>query len=64
MEATLSFGLMLTKTVDELQAVAMSLGKILADTALALWDIKVHKGKVAEKNDRNACDTDHGGDAA
>ena len=49
MEATLSFGLMLTKTVDELQAVAMSLGRVLADTALALWDIKVHKGKGAEK---------------
>ena len=35
--------------MDELHAVAMSLGRVLADTALALWDIKVHKGKGAEK---------------
>ena len=27
----------------------MSLGRILADTAWALWYIKVHKGKGAEK---------------
>ena len=49
MEAKLSFGLMLTRLVDELQDVAMSLGRVLADTALALWDVKVHKGKGVEK---------------
>ena len=38
-EATLGFGLMITKKVEELQAVAMSLGRVFAATALALWDI-------------------------
>jgi hypothetical protein len=47
MEATLGFGLMITKKVEELQAVAMSLGRVFAATALALWDIKVHEGKNA-----------------
>ena len=43
----LGFGLMVTKKVEELQAVAMSLGRVFAATALALWDIKVHEGKNA-----------------
>ena len=47
MEATLGFGLMVTKKVEELQAVAMSLGRVFAATALALWDTKVHEGKNA-----------------
>ena len=38
---------MVTKKVEELQAVAMSLGRVFAATALALWDIKVHEGKNA-----------------
>ena len=47
MEEQLQFGLMLTKQVEELQAVAMSLGRMFAATALTLWDIKVHAGKGA-----------------
>ena len=47
MEELLGFGLMLTKKVEELQAVAMILGRIFAATALALWNIKVHEGKNA-----------------
>ena len=46
MEEILGFDLMVTKKVEELQAVAMSLGRVFAATALALWDIKVYEGKT------------------
>ena len=42
MEATVGFGLIITRKVEDLQAVAMSLGCVFAATAPALWDIKVH----------------------
>ena len=35
--------------MDELQAAAMSLGRIMSQTALEIWSLKVHGSKDLEK---------------
>ena len=49
LEETLQFGVMSKKEVDELQAVAMSLGRILASATLMQWELKVHGTKTVDK---------------
>ena len=49
LEETLQFGVMSKKEVDELQAVAMSLGRIMASATLLQWELKVHGTKMVDK---------------
>ena len=49
LENELQLGVMSKDEVEELQAVAMSLGHIMAQTALEQWGLKVHGTKNAEK---------------
>ena len=49
LEETLQFGVMSKKEVDELQAVAMSLGRIMASATLLQWELKVHGTKTVDK---------------
>ena len=49
LEETLQFGVMRKKEVDELQAVAMSLGRIMASATLLQWELKVHGTKTLDK---------------
>ena len=49
MEVRLQLRVMTKEEVEELQAVAMSLGRIMAETALEQWSLKVHGTKGTEK---------------
>ena len=49
LEETLQFGVMSKKEVDELQAVAMNLGRIMASATLLQWELKVHDTKTVGK---------------
>jgi hypothetical protein len=49
LESELQLGVMSKDEVEELQAVAMSLGRIMAQTALEQWSLKVHGIKNVEK---------------
>ena len=49
MEVHLQLGVMTKEEVKELQAAAMSLGRIMAETALEQWSLKAHGTKGMEK---------------
>ena len=49
LEKELQLGVMSKDEVEELQAVAMSLGRIMAQTTLEQWGLKVHGIKNVEK---------------
>ena len=49
MEVHLQLGVMTKEEVEELQAAAMSLGRIMAETALEQWSLKAHGTKGMEK---------------
>ena len=49
MEVHLQLGVMTKEEVEELQAAAMSLGRIMAETALEQWSLKAHGTKDMEK---------------
>ena len=49
MEMHLQPGVMTKEEVEELQATAMSLGRIMADTVLEQWSLKAHGTKDMEK---------------
>jgi hypothetical protein len=49
LESELRLGVMSKDEVDELQAAAMSLGRIMSQTALEIWSLKVHGPKDLEK---------------
>ena len=49
MEVHLQLGVMTKEEVEELQAAAMSLGRIMAETALEQWSLKAHGTKGLEK---------------
>ena len=49
LENELQLGVMSKDEVEELQAVAMSLGRIMAQMALEQWGLKVHGTKNVEK---------------
>ena len=48
LEAELKFGVMEKTRVEKLQAVALSIGRVLADATLELWETKIRKGKRTE----------------
>ena len=45
LESKLQLGVMSKDKVEELQAAAMSLGRIMAQTALEQWSLKAHASK-------------------
>ena len=49
LDARLGLGRMDIAKVESLQATAMSIGRVLADATLELWETKIKKGKRTEK---------------
>ena len=49
LESELQLGVMSKDEVEELQATAMSLSRIMAQAALEQWNLKVHGSKDLEK---------------
>ena len=45
LETHLQFGVLMQSEIEKLEAVAMSMGRVMARVTLAQWELKVHDTK-------------------